>query len=73
MTSPMMLSAIANRPPPPTPCRARKPMSCAMFWLRPASAEPARKMQMASWKIRRRPYRSEILPQSGVAAVEVSR
>ena len=28
------------RPPPPTPCRARVPMSCAMFCEAPASIEP---------------------------------
>ena len=28
---------------------------------------------MASWKIRRRPYRSETLPHSGVDAVEANR
>jgi hypothetical protein len=73
MTSPMMLSAIANSPPPPTPWMARKPISWGMFWLSPDSAEPTRKIPMATWKISRRPYRSEIFPHSGVAAVEVSR
>jgi len=55
MTSPMMLRAIANRPPPPTPWTARKPISWPMFWLSPDSAEPARKITMATWKISRRP------------------
>jgi hypothetical protein len=36
-----------------------------------ADHEPIRKTTMAAWKIGRRPRRSEILPHSGVAAVEV--
>ena len=34
------------------PWMARKAISCGMFWLRPQSAEPIRKMTIASWKIR---------------------
>jgi hypothetical protein len=40
---------------------------------KPQISEPMRKITIAAWKIGRRPRRSEILPQSGVAAVEVSR
>jgi len=44
-----------------------------MFWAKPQSSEPTMKRPIESWKISLRPNRSEILPQSGVAAVEVSR
>jgi hypothetical protein len=30
-------------------------------------------MMIAGWKMMRRPYRSEIFPHNGVAAVDVSR
>ena len=40
---------------------------------KPQMIEPIRKTTIAAWKIGRRPRRSEILPHSGVAAVEVSR
>jgi hypothetical protein len=73
MMSPMIASAIAKRPPPPMPWMARKAISWGMSWARPQRAEPIRKMTIASWKISRLPYKSEILPQSGVTAVEVSR
>src|SRR4029453_3587215 len=39
----------------------------------PQTTEPIKKTTIAAWKIGRRPRKSEILPQSGVAAVEVSR
>lgn len=63
----------AISPPPPIPWMARKAISWPMFCDRPARTDPTRKMPMAAWKIRLRPYRSLILPNSGVAAVDVSR
>ena len=48
-------------------------MSCTMLCARPHMALPIRKMTIATWKMRLRPYRSLILPYSGVVAVEVSR
>lgn len=59
-------------PPPPSPCSARKPMSCGMFCARPHRADPIRKSTMADWKSFLRPYWSPSLPHSGVAAVEAS-
>jgi len=44
-----------------------------MFCDRADSTEPARKVTIAAMNSGRRPYRSEILPHSGVEAVEVSR
>ena len=44
-----------------------------MSLAKPQITEPIMKTTIAAWKIGRRPYRSEILPQSGIAAVEVSR
>ncbi len=48
-------------------------MSWSMFRLSPDSAEPIRKMTMATWKTFLRPWRSEILPYSGVDSVVVRR
>ena len=45
----------------------------AISGAKPQINEPIRKTTIAAWNIGRRPRRSEILPQSGVAAVEVSR
>ncbi len=73
ITSPITANAIDIRPPAPSPCTARKPINSVMFCAAPESVEPIRKVTIAAWKISRRPYRSEILPHSGVAAVEVSR
>ena len=73
MMSPMMASARAIRPPPPRPWTARPPISIGIDWAAPAIREPIRKMTIASWNMGRRPRRSEILPHSGVEAVEVSR
>ena len=67
----MIAWAVANSPPAPAPCRARKAMSSPMFWERPARAEPVKKMTMAVWKIRLRPKRSLILPQRGTDTVDV--
>ena len=44
-----------------------------MFWLRPDSAEPIRKMTMPIMKIGLRPYRSDSLPQNGTLIVLVRR
>src|SRR4051794_27233618 len=63
----------AIRPPTPSPCTVRKPISSPMFWLKPLASEPARKMPIAAWNMILRPYRSESLPQIGVEAVEASR
>lgn len=60
-------------PPPPSPWRARKPISWGMFWATPQSAEPIRKITIAVWKSFLRPYWSPSLPHSGVAAVAASR
>ena len=53
--SPMVARASAISPPPPSPCSARKAISCAMYPEKPANSEPAMKMMIASWKIDRRP------------------
>ncbi len=58
-------------PPAPTPWRARNPISSTMFWESPQSMDPTRKMTIAPWKMRLRPYRSPIFPYSGVEIVEV--
>lgn len=52
---------------------ARPAIITSMFGASAQMTEPIRKTTMAAWKIGRRPSKSEILPQSGVAAVEVSR
>jgi hypothetical protein len=44
-----------------------------MEWLSPDSTEPTRKMTMAAWKNRLRPYWSPSLPHSGVETVDDSR
>src|SRR5947209_18073428 len=36
-------------PPPPSPCKARKTINSAMFWLIPHSAEPTRKITIVAW------------------------
>ena len=45
--SPMTLKAIAISPPPPMPWMARKAISWGMFWARPQSTEPIRKITIA--------------------------
>jgi hypothetical protein len=52
---------------------ARNTMSWPIDWESPARTEPTRKMTMAAWKIRLRPYRSPSLPYSGVETVAASR
>ena len=51
----------------------RVTISWVMFCDSPASNEPTRNMTIAKRKTGRRPYRSAILPYSGVDAVEASR
>ena len=53
--SPMIASATGNSAPAPTPWMPRNTISIAMFWLRPDSAEPIRKITMPSMKIGLRP------------------
>jgi hypothetical protein len=72
MMSPITARASDISPPPPSPWIARKPISCSMSWEKPASSDPATNVTMAIWNSSRRPYRSEILPHSGVDAVAVS-
>src|SRR3954451_12790028 len=62
----------AIRPPTPSPCTVRKPISSPMFWLKPLASDPARKIPIAAWNMILRPYRSDSLPQIGVDAVEAS-
>ncbi|AKA08716.1 hypothetical protein SAZ_18065 [Streptomyces noursei ZPM] len=71
--SPTIAMDSTIRPPPPRPCRARKPISSPMFRARPQSTEPIRKITMAAWNSFLRPYWSPSLPHSGVAAVDASR
>ena len=52
---------------------ARKAMSSIIDVLRPASAEPIRKITIAAWKKDLRPYRSPSLPHRGVETVDASR
>src|SRR2546422_890898 len=51
----IVASASANRPPPPSPCTALKATSWSMFWARPQSAEPTRKIEIATMYSGRRP------------------
>ena len=82
ITSPMTARARDIRPPPPRPWTARPAImtlipgtlrKSAISGEKPQISEPIRKTTIAAWNIGRRPRMSEILPQSGVAAVEVSR
>ena len=72
-TSPMIAMASAISPPAPSPWSALKPISSPMFRDSPERAEPTRKMTIAAWNTPLRPYRSLILPYSGVELVEASR
>ena len=47
-TSPTMVWAPIIKPPPPSPCTARKTISWSIEWLNPESADPTRKMTMAA-------------------------
>ena len=72
MTSPMMAKASAWMPPPPRPCTARAPMSWSMDCAAPHRIDPNRKITIVSWKIRRRPWRSDSLPSTGVPIADVT-
>jgi hypothetical protein len=69
----MMVKARVIRPPAPSPCNPRVTISWVMFCAAPASSEPTRKAPIENRNTGRRPYRSAILPYSGVEAVEASR
>ncbi len=69
----MMVNASVIRPPAPIPCTPRVTISWVMFCDSPASNEPSRNMPIENRKTGRRPYRSAILPYSGVEAVDASR
>ncbi len=71
--SPTMACVPTMRPPPPSPCSARNPMSWTMVWLSPEQTDPARKIKMAAWKKTFRPYWSPSFPHSGVDTVAASR
>ena len=71
--SPMMVCAIGKMPPPPMPCSARAKISAGMLGASAQATEPTMKMQIAISIIRRRPWMSESLPNSGTAAVLASR
>jgi hypothetical protein len=43
-----------------------------MDWADPHRIDPTRNTTMVIWKIRRRPYRSESLPSSGVPMADVT-
>jgi hypothetical protein len=71
--SPMIESASENRPPAPSPWKARKAASMYIDVAKADAAEPMMKMLIASRKNGLRPYMSESLPYSGVDKVEVIR
>src|SRR4051795_797463 len=60
-------------PPMPTPWMTRKPISMAIDWDRPDSAEPMTNTTMAACTSSFLLYRSASLPQIGVVAVAASR
>ncbi|CAM5378163.1 hypothetical protein SRIMM317S_06199 [Streptomyces rimosus subsp. rimosus] len=59
-------------PPPPSPCTARKAMSCSIDCAAPHSAEPSRKVATAPRKTFLAPRESQSLPYRGSAAVAAS-
>ncbi len=67
----VMVSAIT--PPPPTPWIALATISIGMLSAAPDSTEPTRKITIADWNMRCRPYRSDKRPKSGVAVVAARR
>ena len=69
----MIASATGKSDPAPMPWRPRNRMSMLMFWLRPDSAEPVRKITMPIMNTGLRPYRSDSLPQNGTLIVLVKR
>src|SRR6266513_149993 len=58
--SPTTAIVITNKPPPPSPWIHRKTISSVMFWLIPQSAEPTRKMTIATCSTILRPYGSHV-------------
>src|SRR6478672_4084564 len=71
--SPMIVIASVIKPPAPMRCSPRKTISSVMFWDRPASADPIRNTTIANWNTLLRPWRSLILPYSGVVTVDATR
>ncbi len=69
----MIASATGKMEPAPMPWIPRNRISMVMFWLRPDSADPIRKITMPVMNIGLRPYRSDSLPQNGTLIVLVSR
>ena len=55
------------------PCSARNAISSIKESAIPQSTDPIRKITIAAWKNRFRPYWSPSFPHSGVDAVEASR
>ena len=45
--SPITANVVTIKPPAPSPCSARKAISCTMLWATPQSAEPTRKITIA--------------------------
>jgi|GEM_PF-5762664 len=60
--SAMTANALVNSDAEPTPCTARKRMSCSVVWARPHSAEPAMKTRMPDTSTRLRPSASDSFP-----------
>ena len=60
--SPSVAIAPTISPPAPSPCMARKVISSAIDCDRPDSADPARKIRIATMKNFFRPYMSPSLP-----------
>ena len=56
-----------SSPAPPSPCRARNPMSCHRFCENPHSALPIRNSVIAARNSRLRPKTSPSLPYTGIA------
>ena len=71
--SPITANVVTINPPAPSPCNARKAISCTMLWATPQSAEPTRKITIAVCSTFLRPYRSPSLPYNGPAIVAASR
>ncbi len=69
----MIAKAIAIKPPAPRPWTARNPINWPMFCDRPDNADPTKNTTIAVWNMILRPYRSLILPYSGVDAVDVNK
>jgi len=53
--SPIAAVVVTISPPPPRPCSARNAISDVMFHASPHSAEPTRKMTIATCSTRLRP------------------